>query len=262
MSTARRGEMDITSTKVLEELKCPVYVEYMMPPIPMCQNGHSICNTCRLKVNQCPTCKEEFLESRCWILENIIQKMKYPCKYYKKGCEFVSTAQFIKYHEAECPDRPFSCPFSVVVTKNFCWRGHLSDMWGHILCEHTAFAKAGRRKFVLTVDCAEPGLLHRALDSRGETFFVVWRVIKMDLFCCVLYVGPEARASSYSYCVTIASTDGSAYATVRLPAKSYFVDVETLFRNREFAVFSYVLWNRCRRELSSSKVSLEVAIER
>ena len=60
MSTARRGEMDITSREVLEELKCPVCVEYMMPPIPMCQNGHNICNTCRQKVNQCPTCKEEF----------------------------------------------------------------------------------------------------------------------------------------------------------------------------------------------------------
>jgi E3 ubiquitin-protein ligase SIAH1 len=52
--------MDITSREVLEELKCPVCVEYMMPPIPMCQNGHNICNTCRQKVNQCPTCKEEF----------------------------------------------------------------------------------------------------------------------------------------------------------------------------------------------------------
>ena len=83
----------------------------------------------------------------------------------------------------------------------------------------------------------------------------------MDLYCCVLYVGPETRASSYSYCMTVESTDGSAYATVCLPVKSYFADVERLFRNRECAVFSYVIWNRCHRELSSNKVSLEVEIE-
>jgi len=261
MSTLGGGEIDITSRDVLEELKCPVCVEFMMPPIPMCQNGHNVCNTCRQKVNQCPTCKVEFLESRCWILENIIQKIKYRCQYYVNGCDFVSTAQFIKSHEAECPDRPFNCPFAVVVTKNFCWKGHIHDMWDHILCQHRALAEAEGKIFILTVDCAEPGLLHQAVDSSANIFFIVWKVIDMDLYCCVLYVGPETRASSYSYCMTIESTDGSAYATVCLPAKSYFVDVETLFRNRDCAVFSYVLWNRCRRELSSNKVSLQVEIE-
>jgi hypothetical protein len=164
-------------------------------------------------------------------------------QYYKKGCEFVPTGQFTNSHGEDSPHRQFRCPFSVVVTKTSCWRGHISDIWGHDLCEHTALAQAGGSRFVLTVDCAEPGLFHRALDSNDETFFLVCRVINMDLYCCFLYVGPEARASSYNYCMTIESTDGSAYATVCLPAKSYFVDIQTLFRNRECAVFSYVLWN-------------------
>ena len=165
MNTSGSGELDTTSREVLEELKCPLCVEFMTPPIPVCHNGRSIHNTCRQKVNQCPTCKAGFLESRCWILENIIQKIKYCCQYYEEGCEFVSTAQFIKSHEANCPDRPFNCPFSVVVTKRFCWSGHISDMWDHILCKHRALAETEGEIVILTVDCDEPGLLHQAIDS-------------------------------------------------------------------------------------------------
>ena len=253
--------MDVTSREVLEELKCPVCVEYMVPPIPMCQNGHNICNTCRQKVNQCPTCKEEFSQSRCWLLENVVQKIKFRCQYYKEGCEFVSTSQFIKSHEADCPHRPFNCPFAVVVTKNSCWSGHVSGMWDHILCEHTAFAVPEAEKFVLKLDCARPGPLQCALPACDETFFLVCRVINMDLCCCVLYVGPEERASSYKYWVTMKPRQASEYATVCLPTKSYFADVETLFRNGECAVFSYAFWNRGRRALSSNMMSFEADIQ-
>ena len=85
MSTLCSGEMDITPRKVLQELKCPVCKRYITPPIPTRQNGHNICNISRQKVNKCPTCKKEFLESSCQILENIIQKMKYPCSIIRKG---------------------------------------------------------------------------------------------------------------------------------------------------------------------------------
>jgi len=122
MSTSGSGEMDITSWDVLEELECPVCMEYMTSPIPMCTNGHNICNTCKPKVDHCALCREQLSESRCWLLENIIEKIKFRCQYYTEGCEFITTAQFIKSHEAGCPDRPFDCPFSVVGTKNFCWK--------------------------------------------------------------------------------------------------------------------------------------------
>ena len=180
-SASDSGEMDITPREVLEEFKCPVCVEYMTPPIPMCQNGHNICNTCRQKVNRCPTCRQQFSESRCWLLENIIQIMKYRCQYYKDGCEFVSTTEFIKFHEADCPHRPFNCPFSVVVTKIFCWRGHISGMWGHIWGEDTALALPEATKFVFTLDCTGPGPLNRTPSAWDETFSLVFRVINCTL---------------------------------------------------------------------------------
>jgi len=136
MSTFGSGEMDDTSREILEELKCPVCLEYMTPPIPMCQNGHNICNSCRQKVNQCLTCRQQFSQSRCLLLKNIIQKMKFRCQYSPEGCEFISTFQFIKSHEASYPHRPFNCPFSVVVAKNCCWKGHISRMGDHIWYMH------------------------------------------------------------------------------------------------------------------------------
>jgi len=260
MSTSGSGEMDINSREVLEELKCPVCEEYMTPPIPMCQNGHNVCNTCRQKVKWCPICRGQFSESRCWLLENIIGKLKFRCQYNTEGCEFISTAHFINSHEASCPDRPFNCPFSVVGTKTFCWKGHMKCMWSHILDEHGPLAVQGNCQFFLTVDCAGPGPFHLALSARGEIFAVVFRMINKDLCCCVQYVGPQERASLYKYWVAIATKDRSLFATVCLPTESYFVNVETLFRNQECVVFSYAFWNRCRRELSRNLVTFEVKI--
>jgi hypothetical protein len=111
------------------------------------------------------------------------------------------------------------------------------------------------------VDCAEPGPFHGALSTLGETFFLVCGVINMDLYCCVLYVGPEERASFYKYWLTVATKDGSGSDTVSLPTKSYFVDAETLFKNRECAVLSHAFWDRCRHELSSNIISFEVEIK-
>jgi hypothetical protein len=211
-------------------------------------------------VNQCPTCGQQFLQARCWMLENIVQKIKYRCQYYKEGCQLISSSHFIKFHEVDCPYRPFNCPFSFVVTKNVCWRGQMRDMWDHIRYNHVAHTFPGEGKFVFTVDCAGPGALHRALYANDEIFLVVCRVINMDLYCCVLYVGPQKWASWYNYCVTIKESYGREYATVCLPTESYFVNVETLFRNRDCAVFAYVLWNRCCREFSGT-VSCEVQIQ-
>ena len=253
--------MDDTFRVILAEIKCPVCYDCMTPPIPMCQNGHNICNTCRQKVNHCPICRQQFLQSRCWILENIIQKILYRCQYYKEGCKFVSASQFFQPHEADCPDRPFDCPFSVVVTKNFCWKGHISGMWDHIWYKHKTLTLPTEGKFVFTVDCTVPGPLYRALHANNETFFVACWVINMDLYCCVLYVGPRQRASSYYYYMTIKTREGLEFATVSLPTKSYFVDVETLFRNGDCAVFSYLLWDQCRF-VSSSMLYCEVEIRR
>ena len=103
--------------------------------------------------------------------------------------------------------------------------------------------------------------LHRALSEWGETFFLVCRVINMDLYCCVLYVSPQEGAFLYKYWVTAATEDGSGFATVGLPTESYFVVAETLIINRVCAVSSQALWNWCHREMSNNIISFKVDIQ-
>jgi len=100
----------------------------------------------------------------------------------------------------------------------------MSGMWGHIRYEHTALVEPGGWIFDLMVDCDQPVPLYRALSALEETFFLVFRVINMDVYCCVLYV-------------------------------------ETLFRNRECAVYSYELWSQCSHVLSSNIISFNVEIK-
>lgn len=47
--------------KILQQLECPICVEYMKPPINVCEAGHSICSQCYNKVNQCPLCRKNLL---------------------------------------------------------------------------------------------------------------------------------------------------------------------------------------------------------
>ena len=245
----------------MAELKCPVCMRYMTPPIPMCKNGHNICNTCRQEMNQCPSCRQQFLESRCWILENIIQKIQYRCQYYKKGCEFLSTAGYdIAFHEAHCPHRPFRCPFADGATV-CCWRDELSVMWDHIQRKHSSqCATAAQGKCTFTLNCSGHRSSRIALSAWGETFFLVSRVINYDLYCCVLYVGPRTKGSSYSYTVTVSRRGRCARksATVCHVTKSYFTDVQNIYRNPDCAVFPYGIWNRCAD--LHMKLSCEVEI--
>ncbi|GFG36774.1 hypothetical protein Cfor_07306, partial [Coptotermes formosanus] len=207
--TSGNGEMDSTLRKIVAKLQCRVCMQYMTPPIAMCQRGHSICNTCRQKVKQCPTCRQRFSRYRCQLLENIAQKIKYPCKYYKEGCEYVSAAKRIQSHETRCRHRPVTCPFSVV-SKNVCWRGHVSGMLDHVSRKHKLLvAEPVLGKCILTLDCVGPCPSYVALSALDATFFVVCTVANMDLYCCILHAGPEEKASCYDYSVTIRKRDGS-----------------------------------------------------
>jgi len=52
----------------------------MAPPIKMCENGHNVCNSCRLHVSGCPTCKEQFIAVRNITVEKNAATAIYPWK--------------------------------------------------------------------------------------------------------------------------------------------------------------------------------------
>ena len=62
----------------LSQLKCPVCMKYMRPPIILCVNGHNICNICKQKVPHSPTCREQFLNIRNVTSEKLARQVKCP----------------------------------------------------------------------------------------------------------------------------------------------------------------------------------------
>lgn len=75
------SENEKLDEKLLNYFECPVCSHFMKPPIFQCLSGHSICNYCRPKVGQCPTCRANFGNTRNYTLEDLSNGVHYPCIY-------------------------------------------------------------------------------------------------------------------------------------------------------------------------------------
>ncbi|KAG2680842.1 hypothetical protein I3843_11G117300 [Carya illinoinensis] len=101
------------STSVHELLECPVCTNSMYPPIHQCQNGHTLCSTCKTRVhNRCPTCRQELGDIRCLALEKVAESLELPCKYGFLGCTEIFPYYSKLEHEAQCSFRPYNCPYA------------------------------------------------------------------------------------------------------------------------------------------------------
>ncbi|KAL0925344.1 hypothetical protein M5K25_003665 [Dendrobium thyrsiflorum] len=78
-----------------------------------CCNGHTLCSTCKAKVNnRCPTCRHELGDIRCLALEKVAECYKLPCKYYSLGCPEIFPYYSKLKHESHCTFRPYNCPYA------------------------------------------------------------------------------------------------------------------------------------------------------
>jgi hypothetical protein len=245
--------------EVTAELKCPVCMMYIMPPTPTCDNGHNICINSRYEMDLCASCKQQFSESGCWILENI-QKIQYHCKYCMTGCEYVSTAGYdLTIHETHCIHRSFRFPFADDTI--CCWKDEMDIMWNHTEHRHSSqCATAAERKCTFTLNCSGPRPSRIALSVWGETFFVVSRVINFDLLlrpvCGSTCKGIFTQLHGGNF--EEGQVCAQKSATVCHVTKSYFTDVQNIFRNPACAVFPYAIWNHCAG--IHKKLSCEVEI--
>nr|CAD7432578.1 unnamed protein product [Timema monikensis] len=98
---------------LLNALECPVCMEYMVPPIVLCESGHNICDQCRPKLPFCPACRRPFLEARNIALETLAQGLRYPCRNRHLGCPEVYPMALISKHHLMCQHRPYECPLKV-----------------------------------------------------------------------------------------------------------------------------------------------------
>ena len=132
------------------EIKCPVCLNILTDPHLVSCCGHNFCGSCieRVKASNgfCPMCKEKeyqsFIDKKCL---RIINGLEVYCSNKKEGCQWkgelknISThlnkekregecqyeevkcqyekcqerkqRRYLKYHEDECPQRPFKCQY-------------------------------------------------------------------------------------------------------------------------------------------------------
>lgn len=87
---------------ILEEFQCPICTEYMYPPIHECLRGHAFCKKCSEKLNNCPQCRSLIFYTENSLLQQLQEKLDFPCKFKENGCNFFSRINELKSHEMKC----------------------------------------------------------------------------------------------------------------------------------------------------------------
>jgi len=209
---------------LLSDLECPVCMEYMVPPIKLCTNGHNICNKCRDRVQQCPTCRAEFSETRSVVLENIVRRQKYPCTNRQNGCLELFSIEHIAKHHAVCVYGKIKCPLPLL---NKCsWNGLKSNLKEH--------AKAAHSKYFLEGSSFNFPRLSEAgaiVSCFGELFTCYQNIKDGRFYGAVQLIGTSSEASKYKYKYKLRAANGVEKISKTLFVKGYSEDFEIIFNS-------------------------------
>ena len=218
MPKCKFGKCDtFLNENLVENLECPVCLNYLVPPIYQCSNGHVICNSCRPRVNRCPTCKVKFINNRNLILEKVFDFCRFPCRHKEYGCDLLLFQKSLKSHEEDCGYQSMECPIKM----GCLWKDRVDFFSLHLLNDdhqHSA-------EYVLVQNDINSLASHR-FHVRLKDLFVQnkYIVIGDKVFCLVIeykgrditdsnirvlagvkFYGPKSDANKYKYKITITS---------------------------------------------------------
>ena len=239
---------------LLSDLECPVCMQYMVPPIKLCTNGHNICSTCVGSVQRCPTCRAQFSEIRNVALENIVRRQKYPCANREHGCLEFLPIEHINEHIAVCMHGKIKCPFQV--NCNCSWQGFKSDLKGHAEAAHPAcyFDQSTLRSSLFS------DRILTVLSCFGELFVHYKRIVDGTLFCAVRLIGTSSEASKYKCEFTLRAANGIEQISKTFLVHGYSEDFETSFnsgkclRLDEATVRNFLVQNKLNLTVTLSEV--------
>jgi len=249
--------MDDMSRAVIEnllsDLECPVCMQYMVPPIKLCTNGHNICSRCRGRVQCCPICRAEFSVIRNLALEHIARRQKYPCANRQSGCLDLFSIEHIAEHSAVCVYGKIKCPFKL--NKNCSWIGFKSDLKEHAKAAHTAwFSEKSTFNSDLSV-----GKVVTLVSCFGELFVYYKRIQDGRLYCAVQLIGTSSEASKYKCEFTLRAANGIEQISKILFVRCYTEDFETTFNSRKCLFLDEI---EIRNFLVENKFDLTVKLSR
>ncbi|PSN40728.1 E3 ubiquitin-protein ligase SIAH1 [Blattella germanica] len=228
---------------LLSQIECPVCWEYMAPPITMCTNGHNICNNCRPRLRNCPTCRGWFQKSiRNFTAEIVSRNITHSCRYKTSGCTAQLTADYKWDHEEEvCRYRPLKCPLFMMGCCEFA--GQLGEMLHHVTVQHIQHPEITVYKFstTLILNKTHPDSeIYNQVAFRilGDVFFLRWNTKKEFLYLTLLFVGEKEDASDFVYEASLHSLDGVGRMSARQQCRSYLelIDDQVLIKKIELCM--------------------------
>ena len=210
----------------IRELECPVCFDFMVPPITMCENGHSICPKCKPKLQNCPSCKKPFLQVRNLALESL-------------------SRQAINEEDQRPPARipqNVECPFARI-SKDICpWKGPVADMKVHVKFFHKnpndTFKVSGVFTVVLT-DLSPTQHYRKAVFTADELFYIYWRIKDGSFYCTVFYVGEQEKCSNYMYRFVLTTDSDNRKISMSFPTRSIMENLEELFHSGDCVILNY-----------------------
>jgi E3 ubiquitin-protein ligase SIAH1 len=214
---------------VLSELECPVCVEYMLPPIEFCKNGHNICSNCRLNLQECPTCRQPFVKIRNLALENLTKSVKYPCTNRNFGCRETHPVDLVRAHEGVCHYAAYKCPF--MKEKQCPWADLLSNLKGHLLDSHGEDLKTQLEETGLIINTDSVELKgSKVIFAHNEIFYVHILRRMNNYYIVVRYVGTPENASKYGYRICFKKMDDTESITVCHVVRSAAEDLDQIYQ--------------------------------
>jgi E3 ubiquitin-protein ligase SIAH1 len=216
LSTKRRGPHSTSSSPVTATntttvsadvaslFECPVCLDYILPPILQCQNGHLVCSNCRPKLTCCPICRTPLGNIRTLAMEKVASIVMFPCKYSTSGCAVALLHTERREHEDACEFRPYSCP---IPGSHCTWQGSLEQVMPHLMKSHKSIPTFDREHIL----CSVAGInMSREVDwgiiqsCFGHHFMVVLKKREFPdgqimFFVIVQLIGSRKQAENFQY---------------------------------------------------------------
>ena len=234
-------------------------LEYMRPPIPLCANGHKICGICRQKVNNCPNCREYFVDTRNLALEDLARQVMYPCKYRFYGCTEIFNHDQIAGHQVTCRYIPQVCPVAKLAIGKCSWTGSYDGVKGHLQENH------------LEVCCEYVGdefkFIHKLSNytkifcfifAYNEVFFSLFPGENDIFYTVLLYVGPSENAAKFKYKVEFVNKDDTEGVTVMHLTRSSNENLNDLYTSCKCGKLHYDVVDRLKDGEGNLKFKMEI----
>lgn len=190
-------------------LNCPVCLEWLQPPVFVCENGHGTCKTCRKSISSCGVCRQDFTSYKNTLLDKLMETVLIKCSNNLLGCKEYCPYPEVKNHEKVCFFRKVDC----LVCKR---KGiDLPSLNSHFSEYHKNGINYDAKNKVSVLLCMNDWMEQRNLNryhvlyikNYNNSHFLVrffYKENKDILYVCVQFLGEkQKKANKFSYVVSI-----------------------------------------------------------